>query len=62
MTYYYLTGLYFWSYSENTDHGLTAIDIIVDRLPSKYKRIVMILNYFITLVINVLVIWGFNLL
>ena len=43
------------------DRGLTAIDIIVDRLPSKYKRIVMILNYFITLVINVfLVIWGFN--
>ena len=40
-------------------NGLTAIDAIVNRLPIKGKRVVMTINFFIILAINVsLIIWG----
>ena len=39
--------------------GLTAIDIFVNRLPSKGKRAIMSLTYLLIFVINIcLIIWG----
>lgn len=41
--------------------GLTAIDVLVNRLPAKGRKAVMVFDYSLLLAINVsLVVWGFT--